>query len=46
MAEPWTLRLALAYPASLAVPCAGLVVLAMSSPSRPPLRAGLTAPCW
>ena len=32
MAEPWTLRVALAYPASLAVPCAGLVVLAMNWP--------------
>ena len=29
MAEPWTLRVALAYPASVMVPCAGLVVLAM-----------------
>ena len=34
MAEPWTLRVALAYPASLAVPCAGLVVLAMSWPAQ------------
>ena len=32
MAEPWMLRVALAYPASLAVPCAGLVVLAMNWP--------------
>ena len=30
MAEPWMLRPVLAYPASLAVPCGGLVVLAMS----------------
>ncbi len=35
MAEPWTLRVALAYPASLVVPCAGLVVLAMSWPAQP-----------
>lgn len=27
MAEPWMLRVALAYPASLAVPCVGLVAL-------------------
>ena len=34
MVEPWTLRVALAYPASLAAPCAGLVVLAMSWPAQ------------
>jgi dihydroceramide fatty acyl 2-hydroxylase len=41
MAEPWTLRVALAYPASLAVPCAGLVVLAMSWPARSAAGQGL-----
>ena len=34
MAEPWTLRVALAYPASLVVPCAGLVVLAVGWPAQ------------
>jgi len=43
MAEPWTLRLALAYPASLAVPCAGLVVLAMSSQPTAAAGPGLAA---
>jgi cyclopropane-fatty-acyl-phospholipid synthase len=41
MAEPWTLRVALAYPASLAVPCAGLVVLAMSWPAQSAAGQGL-----
>jgi len=34
MAEPWTLRIALGYPASLAVPCAGALVLAMRWPAE------------
>ena len=41
MAEPWTLRVALAYPASLAVPCAGLVVLALSWPAQATAGRGL-----
>ena len=41
MAEPWTLRVALGYPASLAVPCARLVVLAMSWPAQSAAGQGL-----
>ncbi len=43
MAEPWTLRAALAYPASLAMPCSALMVLAAYG--VPTFAAGIGLAC-